>query len=141
METIFDNWKQSRKGNMNAVEMVRHLYEVFKLNTKEKQACDMFHLNPDVKTAIKALMITPKAWIFIGPSLHSASKREKNTIIGCLRLLIEVGELSRWYMRKLVEHDNLAGLTTQLAASEESVRLRSFIREYEMEKALKMTKG
>lgn len=140
MQTIFDLWKPSPNDNMSTVEYVRFLYEVYNLNTKEKQACDMFHLNPDVKTAIKALMITPKAWIFIGPSLHSATKREKNTIIGCLRLLIEVGELSRWYMRKLVEHDYLANLTTQLSASEESVRLRSFIREYEMEKALKRTK-
>ncbi|MFJ7639525.1 hypothetical protein [Peribacillus sp. NPDC097225] len=100
----------------------------------------MFHLNPNVKTAIKALMITPKAWDFIGPSLNSATKREKNTVMGCLRLLIVVGELSRWYMRKLVEHDYLADLTTQLAVPEESVRLRSFIREYEIEKTIKMTK-
>lgn len=142
MNTNLDFWKTSLNVNDNesVIVRIRDIYVAYRLNKKERIACDRFLFNPNVNTAIEALEITPKAWIFIKYFLSKATKRDKINVIGYLGLFIEKGVLTRRYMRKLVVHDYLAGLTAQLVASNKSVRLRRFIREYEMEKAIKKTR-
>lgn len=142
MNTNLDFWKTSLNVNDNesVIVRIRDIYVAYRLNKKERMACDMFLFNPNVITAIKALEITPKAWIFVKDFLNKATKTEKSFVIRQMVLFIELGVLTRRYMRKLVVHDYLAGLTAQIAAFDESVIFRRFVREYEMEKTIKKTR-
>lgn len=120
-----NNVKRSR------VEIVRDMYLDYRLTIIQKRAIESFIFEPTEEQALKAMEITPKAWLFIR---HVVSDEK---IVANVSEWIKQGHVNNMYIRTIVSNNRLKNLRTLLLQSPCKYEVGKYMKKILLEKKLK----
>lgn len=119
------------KGGWNRLDLISNIYVKNKMTKRQRAACELFLFEPNRKNALRAIEITPKAWLFIKKfkSIHQ-------DVVITMDWILESTRKKSYKKELLKYHSNMLDLLDLLHLHSKNKELVKEIKIIKMERKL-----
>lgn len=114
---IIDYVIEYMDGGTSRLDLICRIYIDNRFTKRQKKACELFLFKPNKKNAIRAIEITPKAWLFLKkfPAIHS-------DIVQTIER-ISISTRRKSYLKELIYQNSLQDLLELIQKSSSNSEL------------------